>query len=442
MAKIYGTEDDDNLNGTTSADAIWLYGGNDIVRADAGNDRVLGGDGRDKIYGGSGADLLLGEAGNDDLEGDEGDDRLYGGLGDDYLFGGAGHDELYGGGGTDLLVDSEGADWLDGGGGIDTLILSLFANAGDLTFVFNPAGQTTPLGSTALHFEQINISAGDGNDSLTGANRNDTLRGWNGNDVLFGLGGDDYLIGDNGEDALWGGSGNDLMIGGGHYDFLHGGSGDDTLVGGSIFDVFPSGDFFDGGSGADTFVLVPYHQSTIDYGSSPTGVFFDLHQNFAYGGDAQGDSLGGFGFGLGPIIFRGSAFNDTFVGGWQQFGGDGADRLIAGPETTQMSGGGGLDRFVFRFDPGVINETPLVTDFDQAGHEILDVSALDARPAAGNQAFTFIGTAAFSGTAGELRYEVQDGRTLIQMQTDRDEVIEASLYLQGEYTLLATDFHL
>ena len=47
----------------------------------------------------------------------------------------------------------------------------------------------------------------------------------------------------------------------------------------------------------------------------------------------------------------------------------------------------------------------VVADFNRAEGDRIDLSAIDADVyAAGNQAFTFIGTAAFSGTPGEIRY--------------------------------------
>jgi hypothetical protein len=106
-----------------------------------------------------------------------------------------------------------------------------------------------------------------------------------------------------------------------------------------------------------------------------------------------------------------------------------------------MNGGEGFDQFVFKFNRDVIFEAVTVEDFDQAGGERLDLSAIDARPAAGNQAFNFIGTSAFSGATGELRYEIDGGRTAIQMTIDTSGQVHR-IFLDGVFSLSAQDFHL
>jgi hypothetical protein len=230
-----------------------------------------------------------------------------------------------------------------------------------------------------------------------------------------------------------------MLLSGGGNDILRGGFGDDTLVGGSNFDVYPGDDTFDGGPGADHFVMVAFRLSTIDYSHSGGSVSVDLVQHLAAGGEAEGDSFAGSFF---RVRLQGSAFSDTFVGGEQQYGGDGDDHLIVGPETQILSGEAGRDSFFFAYDPAVLYATPTVLDFDQAAHEILDVSQIDARPDPGDQAFTFIGLSPFSGAAGELRYQVDGDRTVVQMQINAGATIDASIVLQGAYALTAADFHL
>ena len=58
----------------------------------------------------------------------------------------------------------------------------------------------------------------------------------------------------------------------------------------------------------------------------------------------------------------------------------------------------------------------------------------------GHQSFTFIGTAEFSGAAGELRYEIVNGNTLLQMQTNQGPDPDIALTMIGVYTLTAADF--
>ena len=99
----------------------------------------------------------------------------------------------------------------------------------------------------------------------------------------------------------------------------------------------------------------------------------------------------------------GSRFADDLVG-------DGnANRLTgeAGPDV--LTGGGGTDQFVLNAVsdslPGAGRDQ--ITDFN-AGNaatsvDKINLSAIDARTGPGNDAFTFIGTAAFTHTKGELR---------------------------------------
>jgi hypothetical protein len=64
--------------------------------------------------------------------------------------------------------------------------------------------------------------------------------------------------------------------------------------------------------------------------------------------------------------------------------------------------------------------------------------ALDANAGvAGNQVFTFIGTAAFSA-AGQLRYSQVGGETIIQANTNSS--IEFELRLSGIHNLTGGDF--
>ncbi|MBK3774711.1 hypothetical protein GAY31_11145 [Azospirillum brasilense] len=81
--------------------------------------------------------------------------------------------------------------------------------------------------------EQVNVYAGEGNDTVGGGNLDDYLDGGNGNDDLYGFNGNDFLNGLAGSDYLVGGAGNDTLLGGDGWDYLYGGDGDDVLNGGA-----------------------------------------------------------------------------------------------------------------------------------------------------------------------------------------------------------------
>ncbi|PZQ50471.1 MAG: hypothetical protein DI556_07930 [Rhodovulum sulfidophilum] len=95
----------------------------------------------------------------------------------------------------------------------------------------------------------------------------------------------------------------------------------------------------------------------------------------------------------------GSAGDDRLLG----FAGD--DTLTGGGGADLMTGGAGADTFRFR----ALGDSPAVaadriTDFTP-GFDRIDLRAIDAvRGAPGDQPFAFVGGAAFSGAAGELRW--------------------------------------
>jgi Ca2+-binding RTX toxin-like protein len=110
----------------------------------------------------------------------------------------------------------------------------------------------------------------------------------------------------------------------------------------------------------------------------------------------------------GALIINGGAGNDVLIGG------EGADTLYGGGGRDTLTGGLGADIFQYRSladsAPGSADK---ILDF-KLGADIIDLSFLDANSQLdGNQAFTFISDAAFSGTgassAGQLRAFQSDG---------------------------------
>jgi Ca2+-binding RTX toxin-like protein len=108
-------------------------------------------------------------------------------------------------------------------------------------------------------------------------------------------------------------------------------------------------------------------------------------------GKAGGDKLNGFG---GDDILAGGSGSDVLRGGL------GDDVLVGGLGDDRLVGGPGADRFVIN----VLGARDVITDFGASDRIIL--TAIDADLGeAGNQAFSFIGGAVFTGTAGELRFD-------------------------------------
>ena len=73
---VTGSENKDNLIGTSQNDCINGKGGNDKMAGLAGNDKLNGGDGNDLLSGGNGNDELTGGKGADLFQCDAGNDKI------------------------------------------------------------------------------------------------------------------------------------------------------------------------------------------------------------------------------------------------------------------------------------------------------------------------------------------------------------------------------
>ncbi len=209
--------------------------------------------------------------------------------------------------------------------------------------------------------------------------------------LVFGTNGDDRLSVDapNPGVLLLGEGGDDTLQGSRKVDGLVGGAGDDLTL---------------GGKGAD-----------------------DLY------GQAGADTLKG---GQGADLLDGGKGADRLVGG------RGADILVGGRDADMLSGDEGADRFVFgNVEDSSASAPDTIADFDRM--DIIDVSSIEAGPnLARSDGFEFLGTKVFSGQAGQLRYEVEDGDTFVHGDLDGDAVADLTIVLAGEHLLKASDFAL
>lgn len=148
---INGTTAGETLNGTSTADVISGKGGNDIIYGNGGNDviyaysvgytsfylgnaRIWGGGGDDKIYlqNSNITNYAYGEQGSDQITGLGANDVIDGGSDNDIIDGGGGADSLYGGTGNDIIKmgigSSTAASIIDGGYDDDDMYLSYSGN--------------------------------------------------------------------------------------------------------------------------------------------------------------------------------------------------------------------------------------------------------------------------------------------------------------------------
>ncbi|MEH2369687.1 Ig-like domain-containing protein, partial [Nostoc sp.] len=152
---LTGTSGNDIINGLNAQDTISGNAGNDNLVGENGDDSLSGGTGNDTLLGGNGQDTLNGDAGNDRLEGDNGDDRLNGGDGNDSLIGGNGQDLLVGGAGNDFLRGDKGDDNLTGGTGNDIFVLE--KAAGRDTISDFSLGEGDKIGLSGFSFSQLSF---------------------------------------------------------------------------------------------------------------------------------------------------------------------------------------------------------------------------------------------------------------------------------------------
>jgi Ca2+-binding RTX toxin-like protein len=228
--------------------------------------------------------------------------------------------------------------------------------------------------------------------------------------------GDDRLYGNEGNDNLLGGDGNDVLRGGAGDDNMSGGTGDDLYYVDSSEDLVA--EFL--GQGTDTV---------------HTTASFVLGQHVEH---LIADSDAG-------LVLRGNGRNNEITGGDgndRLVGRDGGDTLHGGDGRDVLIGGDGNDRFVFDAlsDSVTGGGRDKIKDF-VSGAAVIDLGGIDANTALANdQAFAFIGNAAFSHTAGELQAKAFGANTLVSGDVDGNGRADFHILLSGAVALQATDF--
>ena len=241
------------------------------------------------------------------------------------------------------------------------------------------------------------------------------------------------------------------IIGSASADIIVGSSGDDSILG------FVGADQVDGGNGRDTVVLAATstdlnaaldtdidNVEVVSAETAGSGVTIDLgnqSEGFRIIGSASADAITG---GSGDDIIKGGVGDDTLYGKGgndKMLGGDNDDVLIGGAGKDIMTGGAGANRFVFE----AVSDSPwgaardVIKDF-KVGVDRIDLTAIDADTLAANdQDFTFIGSGAFSGQAGELQASAFGANTMVSADVDGDGNADFQILLIGTVPVQATD---
>ncbi|UUZ74664.1 hypothetical protein LP414_20210 [Polaromonas sp. P1(28)-13] len=498
---LSGTPFDDNIQGLGGNDMLNGLAGNDLLDGGADDDVLVGGLGNDTMVGGLGNDTYeVNEAGDvvvenadagidtvwayvshtlsanvenlvlsnavgnftgtgNDLDnlmiGSKGNDVLVGGLGNDTVVGGLGNDTMVGGLGNDTYEVNEAGDVVveDADAGIDTVWAyvshTLSANVENLV-LSNAVGNFTGTGNA---LDNLMIGS-KGNDVLVGGLGNDTMVGGLGNDTYEVNEAGDVVVenADAGIDTVWAyvshtlsanvenlvlsnavgnftGTGNDLdnlMIGSKGNDVLVGGLGNDTVVGGLGNDTMV------GGLGNDTYEVNEAGDVVVEDADAGIDTVW-AYVSHTLSANVENLVLSNA---VGNFTGTGNALDNLMIGS------KGNDVLVGGAGADTLTGGIGADTFALTAlgDSGVgAGLRDIITDF-LSGTDRIDFTGIDANTGvAGDQAFTMLGTGAFFGVAGQLRYDVVGADTVMQGDVNGDGAADFELQLTGIHSFVPAD---
>jgi Ca2+-binding RTX toxin-like protein len=174
-------------------------------------------------------------------------------------------------------------------------------------------------------------------------------------------------------------------------------------------------------------------------GTSDTDTMYGSDGNDDLSGRQGDDLIKG---GADDDVLWGNDGNDKLYGNKGNdylIGGNGDDKLVGFEDYDQMVGGNGRDLFQFGLGDSTATRegADLIRDFDQAEHDVIRVMHFSSSVAWG-----FIGTDAFSGAAGEVRYEQAGLMTYIEADRDGDGHSDLTVALLGSFTLTADDLYL
>jgi len=107
-----------------------------------------------------------------------------------------------------------------------------------------------------------------------------------------------------------------------------------------------------------------------------------------------------------------------------------------------LTGGSGADVFKFRHADLGKGFFDTITDFTR-GTDKIDLKAIDANVAtSADDAFTFIGNAAFTGRPGQLNWSAVNGGVMVSGDVNGDKIADFSFFVQSTPLFAATDFNL
>lgn len=250
-----------------------------------------------------------------------------------------------------------------------------------------------------------------------------------------------------------GGVGNDILNGGAGRDHMTAGQGNDIyIVTAGDLTVEQANGGIDQVNSAISWNLSTHVENLTLTGSANSSGNGNSLAN-SINGNAGHNSLNG---GAGNDRIMGASGNDTLNGGDGNdvinggigndllIGNIGNDRIFGSTGADRMAGNAGADSFVFTaLSDSTVSAAgrDTISDFTRAQQDRIDLSALDANArVAGNQAFNYLGDAAFTGQAGELSARNITGGTLISGDVNGDRIADFALLLDDRMSLGADSF--
>jgi Ca2+-binding RTX toxin-like protein len=154
------------------------------------------------------------------------------------------------------------------------------------------------------------------------------------------------------------------------------------------------------------------------------------------------------------VKFSGNDGDDRFTGGSKADrlnGLDGDDRLSGGKGNDQLNGGLGADMlagnqgkdiFVYKtVEVSTLTSMDTISQFNGVAGDRINLKTIDANSGTNaNDEFDFIGDAAFSGKAGELRFEVSADATMLYGDVDGDGNADLAIHFDTVLSLRERDF--
>ena len=364
------------------------------------------------------------------------------------LMGGAGADILRGGAGADLLDGGTGNDQLIGGAGNDVYVIDSISDVVTEAATGGIDEVRTDLGSRYDYDRMYRLAANV--EILTGtsttgqgvfANAVDNV-------VTMGAGGDLVVLQDGGNDLVSGGGGDDFLYWGGAFtngDKADGGDGFDTvgllgsytlrfdaddLVSVEKLAVYSSGD----AAAPNSYSLV-MHNANVAAGQQMMVVAQSLGETetLAFNGQAETD---------GSFNIRGGRGADSIIGGAK------ADIIWGNTGADILTGGAGRDVFEYR-STGESTGGAADTILDFTHDDKIDLMGIDAdgNLANGDTKFSWLGSGAFTGVAGQLRVSedpLHAGTWLVEADTNGDGYADLTISLTAPAGFIPekSDFYL